>query len=283
MAAVHPSAYNVFVKNHDATNKMVVDFARDPKKFAVNQYVQVVPVKDLAGYYLKVTVEEAGRILYAGLENFVWHDGAEAPEGNDALEKFEYLEYRCMRRAFPFTIGDLTVEQATWDILAQHASIKARQSMTARTQLAVSALTTSGNYDSSHVLDVPSISGNLGKWTQSTTARQDIKRSLNTAAEVILDDTLGAIEIDDLVVVINSALAARLKSVWAPRGLVQRNQGKWYPGEPLPRWQIGLHWRRDGQPLWNDESLLADPWGGENAEVEPDAAQQLLAALAAGQ
>ena len=79
-----------------------------------------------------------------------------------------------------------------------------------------------------------------------------------------------------------SALAARLKSVWAPRGLVQRNQGKWYPGEPLPRWQIGLHWRRDGQPLWNDESLLADPWGGENAEVEPDAAQQLLAALAAG-
>ena len=66
------------------------------------------------------------------------------------------------------------------------------------------------------------------------------------------------------------------------RGLVQRNQGKWYPGEPLPRWQIGLHWRRDGQPLWNDESLLADPWGGENAEVEPDAAQQLLAALAAG-
>jgi len=210
MAAVHPSAYNVFVKNHDATNKMVVDFARDPKKFAVNQYVQVVPVKDLAGYYLKVTVEEAGRILYAGLENFVWHDGAEAPEGNDALEKFEYLEYRCMRRAFPFTIGDLTVEQATWDILAQHASIKARQSMTARTHLAVSALTTTGNYDSSHVLNVPSISGNLGKWTQSTTARQDIKRSLNTAAEVILDDTLGAIEIDDLVVVINSALAARL-------------------------------------------------------------------------
>ena len=37
-----------------------------------------------------------------------------------------------------------------------------------------------------------------------------------------------------------SDLAARLKKVWAPQGLVQRSQGKWYPGEPLPRWQIGL-------------------------------------------
>ena len=79
-----------------------------------------------------------------------------------------------------------------------------------------------------------------------------------------------------------SALAARLKAVWAPGGLVQRNQGKWYPGEPLPRWQIGIHWRRDGQPLWNDPALLADPWGDESAEVEPEAAQQFLAAIAEG-
>jgi len=80
-----------------------------------------------------------------------------------------------------------------------------------------------------------------------------------------------------------SALAARLKSVWAPQGLVQRTQGKWYPGEPLPRWQVALFWRRDGQPLWTDASLLADPWsGGEVAEVAPETAQQLLAAVAAG-
>ena len=60
-----------------------------------------------------------------------------------------------------------------------------------------------------------------------------------------------------------SALAARLKRVWAPGGLVQRSQGKWYPGEPLPRWQIGLHWRTDGEPLWTDDALLADPWPTE--------------------
>ncbi|TRW84730.1 transglutaminase family protein [Mycolicibacterium sp. 018/SC-01/001] len=80
-----------------------------------------------------------------------------------------------------------------------------------------------------------------------------------------------------------SALAARLKAVWAPHGLVQRSQGKWYPGEPLPRWQIGLLWRTDGEPLWRNPELLADPWSGQQtstAEVEPDAPQRLLAAIA---
>jgi uncharacterized protein (DUF2126 family)/transglutaminase-like putative cysteine protease len=79
-----------------------------------------------------------------------------------------------------------------------------------------------------------------------------------------------------------SALAARLKAVWAPGGLVQRSQGKWYPGEPLPRWQIGIHWRRDGKPLWSDPALLADPWGTEYAEVKPEAAEQVLSAIADG-
>ncbi|WP_193043082.1 transglutaminase family protein [Mycolicibacterium baixiangningiae] len=79
-----------------------------------------------------------------------------------------------------------------------------------------------------------------------------------------------------------SVLAARLKSVWAPQGLVQRSQGKWYPGEPLPRWQIGLYWRTDGQPLWADESLLADPWAAGPHTAEPGAARQLLDAVADG-
>ncbi|MHA7663818.1 transglutaminase family protein [Mycolicibacterium sp. HS_4_1] len=80
-----------------------------------------------------------------------------------------------------------------------------------------------------------------------------------------------------------SALTTQLKDAWAPGGLVQRSQGKWYPGEPLPRWQIGLMWRTDGTPLWADPTLLADPWAGEQATPVPaDAGLLLLTEIAAG-
>ncbi|MGZ8179764.1 transglutaminase family protein [Williamsia sp. SKLECPSW1] len=62
-----------------------------------------------------------------------------------------------------------------------------------------------------------------------------------------------------------SVLAEKLREVYAPQGLVQRSQGKWYPGEPLPRWQIALMWRTDGEPLWTRPELLADPWCDDDA------------------
>ncbi|MFE4458053.1 DUF2126 domain-containing protein [Nocardia tengchongensis] len=55
-------------------------------------------------------------------------------------------------------------------------------------------------------------------------------------------------------------LADRLRRIYAPTGLTQYRQGKWYPGEPLPRWEIALTWRDDGEPLWHHPELLASPW-----------------------
>ncbi|MGB8406873.1 MAG: transglutaminase family protein [Mycobacterium sp.] len=80
-----------------------------------------------------------------------------------------------------------------------------------------------------------------------------------------------------------SVLAARLKTLWAPDGLVQRSQGKWYPGEPLPRWQIALLWRTDGQPLWRDPQLLADPWADTGSDpADSSAPLRLLTEIAGG-
>ena len=50
-------------------------------------------------------------------------------------------------------------------------------------------------------------------------------------------------------------LYQRLRERYAPTGLAHFGQGKWYPGEQLPRWSLNCFWRRDGEAIWCNRAL----------------------------
>ncbi len=80
-------------------------------------------------------------------------------------------------------------------------------------------------------------------------------------------------------------LVKRLQHRFAPGGLLHHGQGKWYPGEPLPRWAFSCYFRRDGEPVWRDRSLFADeahPPGHGAAEADA-LMRELVGRLALGQ
>ncbi len=75
-----------------------------------------------------------------------------------------------------------------------------------------------------------------------------------------------------------TALVQRLRAEYGQGGFLHFGQGKWYPGEQLPRWALNIYWRADGQPVWADPALFTDE--RTPTRYSSDDAQRFARALA---
>ncbi|TWT77085.1 hypothetical protein Pla123a_25150 [Posidoniimonas polymericola] len=56
---------------------------------------------------------------------------------------------------------------------------------------------------------------------------------------------------------LGNEMLLKLKRRFGAGGLLHFGQGKWYPGESLPRWSMQCYWRKDGEPIWKNDALFA--------------------------
>ncbi|MBF0448352.1 MAG: transglutaminase family protein [Magnetococcales bacterium] len=103
----------------------------------------------------------------------------------------------------------------------------------------------------------------LGRKTDALMKEQDVRLTMGGEPTFVsIDDMDGAewtiAALGEKKRQLAGNLVRRLRKSFAPGGVLHYGQGKWYPGEPIPRWALGCLWREDGLPLWKDPDLLAD-------------------------
>ena len=102
----------------------------------------------------------------------------------------------------------------------------------------------------------------LGERIDQDICRHDIRLTMGGEPTFISIDNMDGDEWNTAALgpekrILAERLLDRLRERFAPGGLLHYGEGKWYPGEPLPRWALTCYWRADGVPLWLDRSLLA--------------------------
>jgi hypothetical protein len=227
--AGYPGPYDVYVPNTEASGNLIVGFSRNAKDFPVNNYLEIFPSEKMFGMYYTYTSRNAARIISNNDAEHIWADGDPCPPGLSNLESFLASTYKTTRRAYTFNMGEMTVDQMSFDMLMTNTRDMAQQCMTARTMLVQNALA-GANYGTSNTASVDGeILPSGQNWTTgsvgfSSNQGPNILISFQYAIRQIHQQTIGVVREDRLVCVINPVTAQAMAASTEIRDYIKQDQ-----------------------------------------------------------
>lgn len=209
-----PGALNGYIPNWAASGRLAVAFSRNVKTFPWLKAIQMVESPKNQGYYLKLTAQEAARVVQH--QDYAWGWGQERPQHPEGLESFNFLPFIAQRQDYGFNLDDDTERQSEWDVAEEHAKIHAAKAMTDRSIKIIEVATNTANWQTSadpdlssnHTASATAFVG--GQLDLGTSTSPYIKKFIDKASVLIQLDTLGTVAADQMHMIMNPNTARLL-------------------------------------------------------------------------
>lgn len=194
------NAGNTFIATLDLSGHLLVNYGRNLKQ-SVNRYSRITPVQKTRGSYLEFNPLDLAQMPNPDTQ-FEWAPGTPRPSGYDRTRGFRERTFTCARKAFSTTLDKRSVDVANWDVQKTHSEALAQDAMTHRIYRVVAKLTDSTQFPATHVVAAATLNGS-GFTDGGTTSDPRIKKTLDAAARVVQQDTMGRVKWGNLSVLIN--------------------------------------------------------------------------------
>lgn len=209
-----PGSGNAYVPNWAASGRLAVAYSRNVKTFPWLKAIQMVESPKNQGLYLKLTAQEAARVVQP--QDYAWNWGSPRPMHMEGLESFNYVPFLTERKDYGFSMDEDTDKQAEWDIAEEHAKIHAAKAMTCRSLLLTQVATTVTNWQTTadpdlsanHTGTATAFAG--GTLDSGTSTNPYIKKFFDKAQVLIQLDTLGTVQADQMHAMMNPNTARLL-------------------------------------------------------------------------
>lgn len=193
----------------EATGQAIA-YVRDPNRFKLNQYVQLVNAPKPLVVYATLDPDQPARVPTSDM--FRWAPGNYRPRGTNNMGNFVWNEVLCERYDYGYTVDYQSIDAADgWNPRAFFNAIILQQAMTNVTQRFIDMMETPGNW-SGNTADANTLNGGAGTWDQGSDDPASvhylaIQKSVLTAAKNITLATNGMMSIKDMILVVSPGLA----------------------------------------------------------------------------